>query len=67
MMNKAGFMFNLHNFAMQPESCKYVCTPSKILMCVKPISLMNSSLECSDRDGMDFVTLNMVLIMSWQE
>jgi hypothetical protein len=36
-------------------------------MCVKPISRMNSSLACSDRIGIVFVTLNMVLMMSWHE
>lgn len=36
-------------------------------MCVKPISLMYSSFECSDNVGMDLVTRNMVLMISCDE
>ena len=62
--NNAGFMLILHNFPRHPLSCKNVCTPSRIRMCVKPITLMNSSLECSDRVGIVLVTRNIVLMMS---
>lgn len=62
--NSCGFMLSLHSFATQPASCRYVCIPSRIRMCVKPISRMNSSLVCSESSGMVFVTLNMVLMMS---
>jgi hypothetical protein len=41
--------------------------PSKIRMCVKPISRTNSSFVCSLRDGIVFVTLNILLMMSWDE
>lgn len=64
---RPGFMLILQSFATQPESWRYVCTPSRILMWVKPISLMNSSFACSERTGMVFVTLNIVLMMSWHE
>lgn len=36
-------------------------------MCVNPIIRMNSSFECSDNESSDLVTLNMVLMMSWDE
>jgi hypothetical protein len=62
-----GFMLILQSFAMQPLNWRKVCTPSKIRMWVKPISLMNSSLECSERVGMVLVTLNIVLMMSCDE
>ena len=55
------------SFATQPLNCRNVWTPSNIRMCVNPISLMNSSLECSGNVGMVLVTLNMVLMMSCDE
>jgi hypothetical protein len=74
-------MLILHSRAMHPESCNRVCTPSRILMCVNPISCrrqnslqpvdgrtrMNPSFACSERESIDLVTRNMVLIMSWHE
>lgn len=62
--NKLGFMLVLHRRATHPESCKKVWTPSRMRICVKPISLMNSSFACSDNVGIVLVTLNIVLIMS---
>lgn len=62
--NSCGFMLILLSLAIQPDSCRYVCTPSRIRICVKPISLMNSSFACSESEGMVLVTLNMVLTMS---
>src|SRR5579871_2776157 len=63
-VNVPGFMFILVSRARQPESCMYVCTPSRMRMCVKPISRVYSSFACSDNVGIVLVTLNMVLIMS---
>ncbi|KAG5287969.1 hypothetical protein I7I48_10010 [Histoplasma ohiense] len=60
----SGFMLIRHSLARHPLSCTSVCTPSNIRMCVKPISLMNSSLVCSESVGIVFVTRNIVLIMS---
>lgn len=65
--NCSGFMLILQSLARQPLSCRKVWTPSNIRMCVKPISLMNSSFECSDRVGIDLVTLNIVLMISCDE
>ena len=65
--NSCGFMFSLQSFAMQPASCRYVCTPSRMRMCVKPISRTNSNLVCSESESMVLVTLNMVEMMSWDE
>ena len=56
-----------HSFARQPLNCRNDCTPSRMRMCVKPISLMNSSFECSESVGMVLVTRNIVLIMSCDE
>ena len=41
--------------------------PSRIRMWVKPISRTNSSFVCSLSEGIVFVTLNMLLMMSWEE
>ena len=60
-------MLILHSFATQPLNCRSVCTPSSMRICVKPISLMNSSFECSDSEGIVFVTRNIVLMMSCDE
>jgi hypothetical protein len=60
----AGFMFSLQSFATQPANWRYVCMPSRMRICVKPISRTNSSFVCSLRDGIVFVTLNMLLMMS---
>lgn len=37
-MNRCGFMLIFDRRATQPESWRSVCTPSRIRMCVKPIS-----------------------------
>lgn len=63
----SGFMLILHSFEIHPLSCSRVCTPSRMRIWVKPISLMNSSFECSDNDGIVLVTRNIVLIMSCEE
>ena len=60
-------MLILHSLAKQPLNCRKLCTPSRILMWVKPISLMNSSLECSESVGIVLVTRNIVLMMSCEE
>ncbi len=60
-------MLILQSLAKQPLNWRKLCTPSNILMCVKPISLMNSSFECSERVGIVLVTRNMVLMMSCDE
>lgn len=60
-------MLSLHSLAIQPASCRYVCTPSKMRICVNPISRMNSSFVCSLSVGIVLVTLNMVEMMSWEE
>ena len=65
--NSSGFMLIWHSFARQPLNCRNDCTPSRMRMCVKPISLMNSSFECSESVGMVLVTRNIVLIMSCDE
>lgn len=63
----SGFMLILQSLEIQPLNWSSDCTPSRIRICVKPISRMNSSLECSDSVGILFVTRNMVLMMSWAE
>lgn len=60
-------MLILQSFDTQPLSCTSDCTPSKMRMCVNPISRMNSNLECSESVGIVLVTRNMVLMMSWEE
>ena|SRR5438046_698868 len=65
--NSSGFILILHNFATHPLSCTKVWTPSRMRMCVNPISLMNSNFECSERVGMVLVTRNIVLMMSCDE
>ncbi len=60
-------MLILHNFARQPLSCRKDCTPSRMRIWVKPISLMNSSFECSESVGIILVTRNIVLMMSCEE
>lgn len=65
--NSSGFMLILQSFEMQPLNCSSDCTPSKTRMCVNPISLMNSNLECSESVGMVLVTRNMVLMISCEE
>jgi hypothetical protein len=65
--NKSGFILILHSLARQPDNCRKVCTPSSMRMWAKPISLMNSSFECSVSVGIVFVTRNIVLMMSCEE
>lgn len=60
-------MLILQSFDTHPLNWSRDCTPSRIRMCVKPISRMNSSFECSDSVGIVFVTRNMVLMMSCEE
>lgn len=67
LSNNSGFMLILHSFAKQPLSCRKDCTPSRIRIWVKPISLMNSSFECSESVGIVLVTRNIVLMMSCDE
>ena len=64
--NNPGFIFILHNLATHPASCTNVCTPSKILIWQKPISLINSNRACSLNPPTVFVTRNIVLTISWQ-
>lgn len=66
-LNNSGFMLILQSLATQPLNCRSDCTPSKMRICVNPISLMNSSFECSDSVGIVLVTRNIVLIISWDE
>jgi len=63
-VKSAGFMLSLQSFATQPANWRYVCMPSRMRICVKPISRTNSSFVCSLRDGIVFVTLNILLMMS---
>jgi hypothetical protein len=65
--NSSGFMLILQSFATQPLNWRNVWTPSNIRIWVNPISLINSSFECSDKTGMLFVTLNIVLMISCDE
>lgn len=67
MKSLVYLMLILHSLARHPQSCRYVCTPSKIRICVKPISRINSSLACSESVGKVFVTRNMVVIRSCVE
>lgn len=66
-VKRAGFMFSLQSLATQPANWRYVCMPSRMRMWVKPISRTNSSFVCSLRDGIVFVTLNILLMMSCEE
>jgi hypothetical protein len=66
-LNSSGFMLILQSFATQPLNWRNVWTPSNIRIWVNPISLINSSFECSDKTGMLLVTLNIVLMISCDE
>jgi hypothetical protein len=65
--NSSGFILILQSFATQPLNWRNVWTPSNIRIWVNPISLINSSFECSDKTGMLLVTLNIVLMISCDE
>lgn len=66
-VKSSGFMLILQSLATHPLSCTNVCNPSRIRICVNPISLINSSFECSDSVGIVLVTRNIVDMISCEE